>query len=113
MRWGASLVAEAFRIFQRGGVFLYPGDSRKTYEKGRLRLVYEANPIAFVTEQAGGAATTGRKRILDIVPQDIHQRTPLVFGSTDHVEQIGRYYNDINPAANRAPLFGTRGLLRV
>jgi fructose-1,6-bisphosphatase I len=113
MRWGASLVAEAYRIFQRGGVFLYPGDSRAKYAKGRLRLLYEAFPIAFITEQAGGAATTGQVRILDLVARDVHERTPLVFGSTDHVEQIARYYNDFTPAGNRSPLFGRRGLLRA
>ncbi len=113
MRWGASLVADAYRIFQRGGVFLYPGDSRANYSRGRLRLVYEASPIAFVAEQAGGAATTGRTRILDLVPNDLHQRTPLVFGSTDHVERVAHYYNDPSPAGNRSPLFGQRGLLRA
>ncbi len=113
MRWGASLVADAYRIFQRGGVFLYPADARKNYSKGRLRLVYEAFPIAFIAEQAGGAATTGRTRILDLVPDGVHQRTPLVFGSTDHVEHIREYYDDPSPAGNRSPLFGQRGLLRV
>lgn len=113
MRWGASLVAEAYRIFQRGGVFLYPGDAREKYRKGRLRLVYEAIPMAFLVEQAGGAATTGQTRILDIVAKDLHQRTPLVFGSGDHVDVILTYYKDMSPAGNRWPLFGRRGLLRA
>ena len=70
-----------YRILMRGGVFLYPGDARQGYRKGRLRLVYEANPIAFCIEQAGGSATDGASRILDLVPEELHQRTPLVFGS--------------------------------
>ncbi|MGU3497121.1 class 1 fructose-bisphosphatase [Xanthobacteraceae bacterium A53D] len=92
MRWVGSLVADAFRIFTRGGVYLYPGDSRKGYAEGRLRLIYEANPVAFVTEQAGGAATDGTNRILDIQPREIHQRIPLVFGSREEVEKIASYY---------------------
>ena len=81
MRWVASLVAETFRIFSRGGIFLYPRDTRSGYRNGRLRLTYEANPIAFLVEQAGGAATDGEHRILDIAPLGLHQRVPLVFGS--------------------------------
>lgn len=113
MRWGASLVPESFRLFRRGGVFACPGDARSSYQKARLRLVHQANAIAFVAEQAGGAATTGLSRVLDIVPRDISQRTPLIVGSADHVERIGRYYQDLNPASSRAPLFGSRGLLRI
>ncbi|MFO1184602.1 MAG: class 1 fructose-bisphosphatase [Bauldia sp.] len=112
-RWIASLVAEAYRILGRGGVFLYPGDIRKGYRLGRLRLIYEANPIAFIAEQAGGGATTGDRRILDIVPESLHQRTPLVFGSSDHVERIQRYFRDPGSIADRMPLFGRRGLLRA
>ena len=112
-RWIASLVAEAYRILGRGGVFLYPGDIRKGYRLGRLRLIYEANPIAFVVEQAGGAATTGNRRILDIVPESLHQRTPLIFGSIDHVEHIDRYFRDPGSIVDRMPLFGRRGLLRA
>lgn len=92
MRWVGSMVADAFRIFTRGGVYLYPGDQRKGYENGRLRLIYEANPVAFLTEQASGAATDGKTRILDIVPSHIHQRIPLVFGSKAEVEKIASYY---------------------
>jgi fructose-1,6-bisphosphatase I len=113
MRWIASLVAECHRILVRGGVFLYPGDARKGYEKGRLRLIYEANPIAFLTEQAGGKAFNGSARILDIVPTDIHQRTPLMFGSADEIDRIARYKADPNAIFERSPLFGRRGLLRV
>jgi len=86
MRWNGSLVADAFRIFRRGGIFLYPQDSRRGYEQGRLRLVYEANPIAFLAEQAGGRATDGTQPILDIRPLTVHQRVPLIFGSADEVD---------------------------
>jgi fructose-1,6-bisphosphatase I len=113
MRWIASLVAEAHRILARGGVFLYPRDSRKGYSRGRLRLVYEANPIAFLIEQAGGQAIDGRERILDIVPAALHQRTPLIFGSAGEIDRIARYKADPNTMFERSPLFGRRGLLRV
>lgn len=112
MRWIASLVAESYRIFARGGVFLYPGDSRPGYQNGRLRLVYEANPIAFLAEQAGGAATDGQTPILDLQPQSLHQRVPLVFGSRDKVERIARYHLEQPYAANKSPLFAQRGLFR-
>ena len=88
MRWLGSLVADAFRIFRRGGVFLYPQDSRAGYEQGRLRLIYEASPMAFLIEAAGGLATTGTTAILDVVPASLHQRTPLIFGSKDEIELI-------------------------
>lgn len=113
MRWIASLVAEAFRIFARGGIFLYPRDQRPGYQNGRLRLIYEANPIAFVTEQAGGAATNGETRILDIAPRRLHQRVPLVFGALDKVERVRRYHTDPPSIGERSPLFGSRGLFRV
>jgi fructose-1,6-bisphosphatase I len=92
MRWVGSMVADAFRIFTRGGVYLYPGDKRKGYAEGRLRLIYEANPVAFLTEQAKGGATDGKTPILDIVPSHIHQRIPLVFGSKAEVEKIASYF---------------------
>ena len=79
MRWIASMVAEAHRILVRGGVYLYPGDAREGYRNGRLRLLYEANPIALLMEQAGGRASTGRERILDRVPRLLHERVPLDF----------------------------------
>lgn len=113
MRWTASLVAEAYRILMRGGVFLYPRDQRPGYRSGRLRLVYEANPIALVVEQAGGAATDGERRILELVPDALHQRTPLVFGSRKKVENVARYHADPQSSAEHSPLFGRRGLLRV
>lgn len=112
MRWVASLVAEAYRILMRGGIFLYPRDARKGYQHGRLRLVYEANPIAFLIEQAGGRATDGVNRILEIPPADIHQRTPLVFGSWRMVDRVGRYHRELERVSDRAPLFGSRGLFR-
>lgn len=113
MRWIASLVAESYRILIRGGVFLYPGDARKGYARGRLRLVYEANPIAMLVEQAGGAATDTVGRILDLTPTDLHQRVPLVFGAAKEVEQIGRYHTEPSMIGERAPLFGHRSLFRV
>ena len=85
MRWVGSLVADASRIFIRGGIFLYPADNRKKYKDGRLRLTYEANPIAFLVEQSGGKATNGYESILNLKVKDIHQRSPFVFGSSDEV----------------------------
>ncbi len=112
MRWIASMVADAYRIFMRGGIFLYPGDKRPGYEQGRLRLMYEANPVAFLAEQAGGAATDGIDHILDRKPHSPHQRVPFVMGSADKVERVRQYFLDINPPTRDAPLFGRRGLLR-
>ncbi|GGK31493.1 class 1 fructose-bisphosphatase [Salinarimonas ramus] len=97
MRWIASLVAETFRIFTRGGVYLYPADQRKGYERGRLRLVYEGKPVAFLTEQAGGLATDGRRRILDLEAGSLHERCPFVFGSREMVETIGSYLSGSRP----------------
>jgi fructose-1,6-bisphosphatase I len=113
MRWIASLVADCYRILIRGGVFLYPADKRKGYGSGRIRLVYEANPIAFLVEQADGAATDSVNRILDIQPTSLHQRIPLVFGSKSKVERIARYHVDPDMISERSPLFGNRGLFRV
>ena len=113
MRWIASLVADCYRIMVRGGVFLYPGDQRKGYTDGRLRLVYEANPIAFLVEQAGGSATNTVDPILDLVPTSLHQRTPLVFGSKDKVARIAKYHQDPGMISERSPLFGNRGLFRA
>ncbi|PSJ58191.1 class 1 fructose-bisphosphatase [Pseudaminobacter soli (ex Li et al. 2025)] len=113
MRWIASLVADCYRILMRGGVFLYPGDQRRGYTNGRLRLVYEANPIAYLIEQAGGAATDTIDRILEIPPQSLHQRVPLVFGSSREVARIARYHTDPSSIGERSPLFGNRGLFRA
>ncbi len=94
MRWIASMVADAYRIFMRGGVFLYPGDERKGYAQGRLRLLYEVSPISFLVEHAGGKATDGHQRILDKVAKDVHERSPLVFGSAKVVDTIAAYHAD-------------------
>jgi len=92
MRWIASLVADVYRILTRGGVFLYPYDLRDPGKPGKLRILYEANPMAFIIEQAGGACSTGRERILDIKPSGIHQRVPLILGSKNEVERIVSYH---------------------
>ncbi len=111
-RWIASMVAEAFRILMRGGIYLYPGDNRNGYSQGRLRLLYEANPIAMLVEQAGGACTTGTARMLDIEPASLHQRTPLIFGSKTEVEEVAHYYREPHSLGARSPLFSQRGLYR-
>jgi fructose-1,6-bisphosphatase I/sedoheptulose-1,7-bisphosphatase len=111
MRWVASLVAELHRILTRGGVFLYPDDTKDPARTGRLRLLYEAAPVAFLVEQAGGRASTGRDRILDVVPDELHQRIPLVFGAAEEVERVEALHameNGAEPA-----LFGARGLYRA
>jgi len=90
MRWVASMVADVYRILSRGGIFLYPKDAK--HKDGRLRLMYEANPMAFIVEQAGGAATDGRQRILDIQPTALHQRVGVVLGSRNEVERVTRYH---------------------
>ncbi|POF33646.1 class 1 fructose-bisphosphatase [Roseibium marinum] len=111
MRWVASLVAETHRILSRGGIFLYPGDGRPGYERGRLRMVYECAPIAFLVEQAGGRATTGTDRILDQTAGSLHARIPFVFGSTDKVDRVVAYHD--LPDQEVSALFGTRGLFRA
>jgi len=112
MRWNASLVAEAYRILMRGGVFLYPGDSRPGYQDGRLRLLYEALPLAFVVEQAGGMASDGNQPILDARLVSLHERIPLIFGSTDRIRDVIDYITGEAVENTRFPLFGNRGLLR-
>jgi len=112
MRWIASMVAEAHRVLSRGGIYLYPADVRNGYRQGRLRLLYEANPIAWLIEQAGGAASTGHKRILDVQPRSLHQRIPLLFGSREEVARLDRYHLEPHPIGERSPLFGRRGLFR-
>lgn len=88
MRWVGSLVSDALRLFRRGGIFLYPANRRKGYENGRLRLVYEANPMALLVEKAGGKASNGYGDILDCVPENLHQRVPLFFGARQEVERL-------------------------
>ena len=92
MRWIASLVAEVYRILTRGGIFMYPSDSRPGSQAGHLRLLYEANPMSFIVEQAGGVSSTGRQRTLEVAPGDIHQRVPLILGSKNEVERIVAYH---------------------
>jgi fructose-1,6-bisphosphatase len=116
MRWIASLVAEAHRVLMRGGVFLYPRDHKHPGMSGRLRLLYEANPVALLIEQAGGAASTGRERVLDVQPTELHQRVPLVFGSRHEVERIQRYHHEHDCGADKpyvSPLFNERSLFRA
>ncbi len=93
MRWVASMVADVHRILTRGGVFMYPLDAKTAEKGGKLRLMYEANPMAMLVEQAGGAATTGRERILEIVPQKLHQRVPVILGSKCEVERVTGYHS--------------------
>lgn len=93
MRWIASMVADVHRILNRGGVFMYPADAREPDKPGKLRLMYEANPMAFIVEQAGGAATNGTQRIMEIQPEKLHQRVPVFLGSKDEVERVTNYHN--------------------
>ena len=113
MRWIASLVAEAHRILMRGGVFLYPRDTRDPDRPGRLRLLYECNPIGFIMEQAGGRASTGRQPILGVKPSALHQRVGLVFGSRNEVERIERYHHEPLSPESDNPLFAERTLFRA
>ncbi|APX91094.1 fructose-bisphosphatase [Brevirhabdus pacifica] len=111
LRWVASLVAETHRILTRGGIFLYPSDAREGYAHGRLRLVYECAPIAFLVEAAGGMASNGSDPILDIVPDELHARSPLVFGGVDKVMRVAGYHE--LPDEEISALFGNRGLFRA
>ncbi len=113
MRWIASLVAEVHRILIRGGLFMYPKDFRDPAKPGRLRLLYEANPMAMIVEQAGGAASTGRGRILDLEPAELHQRVPLILGCKAEVERIEQYHHEHDQGLDRiytSPLFKERSL---
>lgn len=113
MRWIASMVADVHRIMMRGGVFMYPRDSRADATQGRLRQLYEASPMAFLVEQAGGAASTGRERILDVRPGELHQRIPVILGSRSEVERIQQYHQDYDSGDDqpyRSPLFNDRSL---
>jgi fructose-1,6-bisphosphatase I len=114
MRWIGSLVAESLRILVRGGVFLYPADARPSYREGRLRLLYEAHPMALVMEWAGGAASTGRRRILELGAKTPHQRVPLIMGSARGVRDVAAIHESIEPMFDNsdAPLFARRGLFR-
>jgi len=92
MRWIASMVADVHRILTRGGIFIYPWDRRDPGKAGKLRLMYEANPMGLLVEQAGGAASTGRERILDVPPQQLHQRVPVFLGSRNEVAEVERQH---------------------
>lgn len=113
MRWIASLVAETHRILMRGGVFMYPRDNKNPAVPGRLRLMYECNPVALLMEQAGGCASTGYQRMLAVRPESIHQKIGFVFGSREEVERIERYHRDGDTRDSEQPLFATRGLFRT
>ncbi|GAB4056776.1 class 1 fructose-bisphosphatase [Uliginosibacterium sediminicola] len=94
MRWVASMVADVHRIMTRGGIFLYPLDERNRKNGGHLRLLYEANPMSFLVEQAGGVASTGRERVLDLQPTGLHQRVPVILGSRNEVERVVAYHRE-------------------
>jgi fructose-1,6-bisphosphatase len=115
MRWIASMVAEVHRILMRGGLFMYPRDTKDPGKPGRLRLLYEASPIGWLVEQAGGAASTGRGRILEVVPTSLHQRVPVILGSKHEVERLARYHAEYDRGEDQpfsSPLFNTRSLYR-
>lgn len=115
MRWIASMVAEVFRILVRGGLFMYPRDTKDPTKPGRLRLLYEANPMAMIVEQAGGLASTGRQRILDVEPTDIHERVPVILGSRAEVERLIQYHEAYDRGEElvfSTPLFNERSLFR-
>jgi fructose-1,6-bisphosphatase I len=95
MRWIASMVADVHRILTRGGVFMYPWDKREPHKAGKLRLMYEASPMGWIVEQAGGAAINGQERILDITPQHLHQRVSVMLGSKNEVERLRQFHASI------------------
>jgi len=94
MRWVASMVAEVHRILTRGGIFMYPKDTKDPSKAGKLRLLYEANPMSMIVEQAGGVSSTGRERIMEIKPTGLHQRVPVILGSRNEVERVISYHKD-------------------
>jgi fructose-1,6-bisphosphatase I len=95
MRWIASMVADVHRILTRGGVFMYPWDKREPNKPGKLRLMYEANPMSWLVEQAGGASTNGKQRILDIQPTQLHERVSVILGSKNEVERVTQYHSQV------------------
>ncbi len=113
MRWSGSLVTEIFRIFMHGGIYMYPADKRPGFERGQIRLIYEANPIAFIVEQARGKASTGRRSVLSIEPRKLDQKTPVIIGSHTEVDYVVRIYGQPEAYGERSPLFGRRGLFRL
>ena len=94
MRWVASMVAEVHRILTRGGIFMYPFDTKDPSKPGKLRLMYEANPMSFIVEQAGGVSSTGRERIMELKPNGLHQRVPVILGSKNEVERVVGYHKN-------------------
>ena len=113
MRWIASMVADVHRILMRGGIFMYPKDTKDLSKPGRLRLMYEANPIGFIIEQAGGAASTGRARIMSVQPTSLHQRVPVMLGSRNEIERLERYHREYDSGEDKpfvSPLFKDRSL---
>ena len=98
MRWIASMVADVHRILTRGGIFMYPWDKREPEKPGKLRLMYEANPMSWLVEQAGGAATNGRQRILDVQPKKLHERVSVILGSKNEVERVTAYHQEAKPS---------------
>ena len=113
MRWIASLVAEVHRILIRGGLFMYPKDTKDPSKAGRLRLLYEANPMSLIVEQAGGSASSGRARILDLHPSELHERVPLILGCKSEVARIAEYHLEHDQGLDRtysSPLFKERSL---
>jgi fructose-1,6-bisphosphatase len=116
MRWVDSLAADVYRILVRGGLFIDPRDSQDSANQARLKLLYEAAPMAMIVEQAGGAASTGRQRILDVVPSTMQARVPVILGSRSEVERLERYhaaYDRGEELAFETPLFKTRSLFRT
>ena len=115
MRWIASMVADVHRILIRGGLFMYPRDTRDPSRPGRLRLLYEANPVGMLIEQAGGLLSSGRGRVLDLEPTELHQRVPVILGSRNEVLRIERYHAEHDSGRSRpfeSPLFNERSLFR-
>lgn len=113
MRWIATMVAEVHRILMRGGIFMYPRGGKDATQPDRLRLMYEANPMAMLIEQAGGMATNGRQRILDIQPEQLHQRVPVILGSSNEVKRVIRYHAEHDDGIDQpfvSPLFQERSL---
>lgn len=115
MRWVGSMVADIHRILMRGGIYIYPRDNKLPIKAGRLRLMYEANPMSLLIEQAGGLGSTGRARILDVQPEQIHQRVPVIIGSQQEVSLLEWYHQQADSGEalkQNSPLFGDRSLFQ-
>ena len=113
MRWVASMVADVHRILTRGGIFSYPLDSKCATKGGKLRLMYEANPMSLLVEQAGGAASTGRQRMLEVQPNGLHQRVPVFLGSKNEVEAAVRYHLEHDAAGLIAQCVASDACVRI